>query len=360
MNSTKFTDKLLSLYGMSSTPHLLTIVGGGIAAAVFLKTIFSQKKVGIDDVEKKPLPVAPSGSKFIKLPNSRVTLRYIDDANDDPNSNSEQVTFVLLHGFAGVVETWEFLTPYFLDTKRKTRVVALDLVGSGFSDKPDGDDFDYACRSHGRVVSEFISVLGLSNVVVVGHSSGSLAAASTALQSTKNVIGAVFVANALFRPKSTFFSKPWLKPLFRWMVKKMMADRKKSLERMHSPALADRILTESFVEKFAAPTRLPKFNDALIEGIMVKEEPYENLVDELLSIALPLLFVFGKDDTYKPIPDDQKEWIRLKLDAMDAKTREGQRVDIIELEECHHYAQHEQPEALAKQIFTFVEKNTTL
>jgi len=338
---------------------------------VLFISIFTQRKVAIEDVQKKPLPVAPPGSKFIELPKSGFRLRYIDNKNVDSDSDAKQVTFLLLHGFAGVVETWQFLIPYLLSANTRIRVVALDLVGSGFSDKPDGTDFDYAYRSQGRVVSEFISVLGLTNVVVVGHSAGSVVAASTALQCSKSVIGAVFVANALFRPKSTFFAKSWLKPVLRWMATKMMADRKKSFEKMHHSVHADRILTESFVEMFAAPTRLPKFNDALIEGIMVKEDPYDKLVDELLSLPqtsnrevattpISLLFVYGKDDSYKPIPDEQKEWIRQKLNAMDVKARDRQPVDIIELEECKHYAQHEQPQALAREILKFVEKNTTL
>jgi len=361
MTSTKKTNTILTSYGLSSTAGLFTIIGGGIVAAVFLKTIFSGKKINI---EEKPLPVAPSGSKFIELPKSRVTLRYIDNINATDDSKSEQVTFLLIHGFAGVLETWEFLTPYLLGAKSKIRVVAIDLVGSGFSDKPEGANFDYANRSQGRVVTELISILGLSNVVVVGHSSGSVIAASTALQNTKSVIGAVFVANALFRPKSAFFSNSWLRPLFRWSVTKTIADRKKSLEKMHLPAHADRVLTKSFVEKFAAPTRLPKFNDALIEGIMVKEDPYENLVDELFLLpsssnrTVPLLFVYGQEDTSKPRPDQQKKLIKQKMNSMDAKAQQW--IGITTLEECQHYVQHEQPEALAKEIISFVEKNMTL
>ena len=336
------TDMAFTADSITSPKGIAALIGGGIATAVVLKRILTPNN------EEKEIPVAPPGSKFVKLPKSNATLRYIDN-----EESSSSVTFVLIHGFAGVSETWELLTPHL----KNHRVVALDLVGSGFSDKP-LEGFDYSYRTQGKVVSEFISLLGLKKTVLVGHSSGTVVAASAALQ-TPEVVGVVFIANALFRLKSAMFSKAWLKPLFGWMVQKMMADRKSSLARMHRP---DYVLTDSFVEKFAAPTRLPNFHEALLEGIMVEEAPYEDLVDELLSTPkpLPLLFVYGKDDTYKPTPEEQKEVIQQKLDAMDAKTKEQQCLVIGELEKCHHYAQHERPEALAKEILGYVEKNITL
>jgi len=375
----------------SSNVNVITLAIGGIGAVVALATLFSRKTAN-KTVDEKPLPVAPPGSKFIRLPASGITLRYTDTGSVS-ESKTATVTFLLLHGFAGVLETWDFLTPYLLehsetskakndtesDTKINTRVVAIDMVGSGFSDMPDGADFDYAYRNQGTVVSELISVLGMSNVVLVGHSSGTVVGASTAVEiatsasgsgaSTSPVVGVVFVANALFRSKSDFFSKPWLKPLFRWMVTMMTADRKKSLARMHSEVHADRVLTDDFVGKFAAPTRLPKFHDAMVETVMAKEAPYEDLFDKLLSLTpsqnegrtpVPMLFVFGKQDTYKPLPSEQRESISQKLAAMDATVRKQQRVEITELEECHHYAQHEQPEALAKEIRGFVQTHVVL
>ena len=96
-----------------------------------------------------------------------------------------------------------------------------------------------------------------------------------------------------------------------------------------------------------------------------KQAPYVDLVDDLLStdggrIPLPLLFVYGKEDTYKPTPEEQKEVIQQKMDAMDAKTKDQQCLVISELDECHHYAQHERPEALAKEILGYVQNNIAL
>ena len=75
-----------------------------------------------------------------------------------------------------------------------------------------------------------------------------------------------------------------------------------------------------------------------------------------------MLFVHGADDVvYKPPPDQQREILHRKLEAMNnTSLREKQRIETAELEKCQHYAQHEQPEALAKEILEFVERNMLL
>lgn len=246
----------------------------------------------------------------------------------------------------------------------------------GVAFPPSPPSFDYSYRNQGNVVSEFVSVLGLSNVVLVGHSSGTVVAAAAAAASRANtsdtkqpppVVATVFVASALFHAKSRLFSVRWLKPFFSWTLVKTMGNRRKGLESMHLPSNAHRVLTDDFVEKFVAPTRLPNFYGALVETVMAKEAPYEELFDELLAQStttnsIPMLFVWGKDETYKPLPEKQQASIQRKLDAIDTESEQDQKykVEVARLEDCHHYAQHEQPEALANEILGFLERNVAL
>ena len=207
-------------------------------------------------------------------------------------------------------------------------------------------------------------------MIIVGHSAGALVAASATLQSAKSVVGAVFVSPPFFFKKPAPVTKPWSKLKSRYIMAKSMTDRGESLKKVHLSTNVERILTDSFVEKFAAPTRFPRFADACVEGMMVKEAPYEDLLDELLSIPsndegrspVPLLFVYGREDNIKPLPEEkQKELLQLKIDAIDKTTRDQQQVlETIIVEKSHHYVQHEQPEELAKEIVTFVQKNILL
>ena len=178
----------------------------------------------------------------------------------------------------------------------------------------------------------------LSNVVIVGHSAGTVVGAAVATEQQDRsedesgegaaVVGLVFAAGSLFRAKSSLYSKSWLKPVFHWITTKLMANHKQSMAKLHHPDHAKRVLTDDLVEYFVVPTRLPNFNAALVETVMAKEAPYEELVDKLLSPPstankaaanpLPILFVWGKEDTYKPIPQLQIDSIRQKLDAINA------------------------------------------
>lgn len=332
------------------------MVAVAIVAGIGLTKLFEKNET--DATKSLPVPVPPAGSRFVVLPMSKVKLRYSDSRTPGDSKKAKGVTFVMLHGFAGCLETWKFLTSQLTEKSPDCRVISLDLVGSGYSDKPNGEDFDYSYRNQGKIVMEFLSALALTKVVLVGHSSGTVVAAAAALQCPSKVVGTIFVANALFRAKSNLFSNPWLKSLFGWMAGKMTADRKKSLSRMHHKDHIDRVLTDDFVQEFAAPTLLPNFHTALVETIVAKEPPYEDLVDALLlSSPLPILFVYGKDDAYKPLPSEQAASMKKKLEAMDQELLAKVLLDTVELEKCAHYAQHEQPEALAEAILNFVRKH---
>ncbi len=52
----------------------------------------------------------------------------------------------------------------------KHRRILVDLLGSGFSDKP--EDFDYLPESHGEYLIKLVEDLKLENVIVYGHSMG--------------------------------------------------------------------------------------------------------------------------------------------------------------------------------------------
>ena len=341
------------VFEMSASWDLATLGTAGVAVVLALGIAgVLARKSSQPKPDPGPLPEPPAGSTFVTLPDSGIKIRY----SDTGATIDEGVTYVLLHGFAGVLETWQFLAPLLPAEDPSCRVVSLDLAGSGFSDKPIGGDLDYSYRAQGRLVNEFLAALDLTEkVVLVGHSSGTVVAAAAAAMASDNiVVGTVFVANALFRSKPGLFSNPWLKPMFGWMAKKMTSDRKKSLARMHQPHHGERVLTDDFVGLFEAPTRLPGFQAALVETVVAKEAPYLELLDELLELKTPMLFVHGKDDAYKPLPVDQAEVLQEKLDALDPAARAKQLVRTESLADCAHYAQHEQPEALAGVLRSFV------
>lgn len=81
---------------------------------------------------------------------------------------------VLVHGYTASIRWWDRVIPRLA---RRHRVVALDLLGHGGSDKPrDG----YSIPNQARVVARALAALGVSDATVVGHSMGGSVAVALA------------------------------------------------------------------------------------------------------------------------------------------------------------------------------------
>ena len=84
---------------------------------------------------------------------------------------------LLIHGFGATNHVWRKLAP---ELARTHRVIAVDLKGSGASDKPLDDG--YGVAEQARLLQILIDRLGLQTVTLVGHSYGGGVALALALE----------------------------------------------------------------------------------------------------------------------------------------------------------------------------------
>jgi len=88
-------------------------------------------------------------------------LHYLDWGNKNKQP------LILLHGFLGHAHVWDGIAPAFND---RYRVLALDQRGhgqTGWSQKA-----AYTIDDHFSDIDTFLATLGLSNVILIGHSMG--------------------------------------------------------------------------------------------------------------------------------------------------------------------------------------------
>lgn len=131
-----------------------------------------------------PKAAAPDGS-FITLDNG-VTIHYYEAGRGD--------TVVLIHGFCSWAYTWKENVP---ELSKKYRVLAPDLVGFGFSDKPAGAEYGYGLFSD--TVKRFLDAKKAGRVSLVGNSMGGGVSIRFALDNPERVRELVLVDSAGIR-----------------------------------------------------------------------------------------------------------------------------------------------------------------
>ena len=96
------------------------------------------------------------------------SIRYYDTGSGPP--------LVLVHGVGGDADQWAFCLR---GLARSNRVIALDLLGFGRSDKP---GIDYRIAGFVEVLDRFLAALDITRASLLGHSLGGWIVASFALQ----------------------------------------------------------------------------------------------------------------------------------------------------------------------------------
>lgn len=146
---------------------------GGLGAAIAVKMLTRAKTVLWDDaVEYVP---HSDHSHFVNVENVRLHYQEFGDPTHP--------TLLLIHGFTASLFVWHKVAPMLADAG--FHVVAIDLVGFGYSEKPRW--FDYSIPSQAHMVSRFMNTLGIGRAVLVGSSYGGAVAMSIALDQPEYV-----------------------------------------------------------------------------------------------------------------------------------------------------------------------------
>jgi pimeloyl-ACP methyl ester carboxylesterase len=86
--------------------------------------------------------------------------------------------FVLLHGFPDNAHIYDYLIPDLASAGR--RIVTIDFLGFGASDKPAGSPYSFVQRLGD--VEAVVEALSLDTIIPVGHDAGGPAAVNLALK----------------------------------------------------------------------------------------------------------------------------------------------------------------------------------
>jgi pimeloyl-ACP methyl ester carboxylesterase len=119
-----------------------------------------------------PMPNEPSEATYMELEGVRV--RYVDTGGTGS-------PVVLIHGFGSSLKIWETVIE---DLAKQHRVLALDLKGFGWTDRPPGD---YSPQAQAQLVLAFMDRLKVGRSSLVAHSWGSAVALALSMAAPERV-----------------------------------------------------------------------------------------------------------------------------------------------------------------------------
>ena len=188
---------------------------------------------------------------------------------------------VLVHGLGSSALDFVFLMP---GLAREHRVLALDLLGYGASDRP---DVDYSVTLETGILRQFLDARGLSRVDLAGLSMGGWIALDFTAQSPERVRRLVLLDSAGMKFTPTFD--------LRLLSPHTMAEMQ-TLERVLSPhpVRAPAFIMRDFLRQL-------RQEDWVIQRTVANMITGREFMDgKLGSVTMPVLIVWGKQDVLTP------------------------------------------------------------
>jgi len=133
----------------------------------------------VTSAETKPAEVTEQDGRIVKLPGGEVEAIDVGPRDGSP--------IVLVHCFTCAIDWWDGMIPRLA---REHRVVAVDLLGHGGSEKPTSG---YAIENQADLVAGVMGRFGVGEAMVVGHSLGGSVATALAERSPQLVERVVIV-----------------------------------------------------------------------------------------------------------------------------------------------------------------------
>ncbi len=239
---------------------------------------------------------------YIKI--GEINTRYWTAGDAGPN-------VVLIHGVGRFLEEW---LPSFDALAAHYRVCALDLPGHGRTDKP--LSASYRMVDLARFVRDFMRALDIHQAHIVGHSLGGGIALQLTLQFSKAVDKLVLVCSAGLGKEATLVLRITAIPLLGELLTRPSL---KGTRRLLKEFVMDRaLLTDDFINLSYRMAALPGAQQAVLKTLRSAgnlfgqyDDIYRSIIDNLGSIAKPVLIIWGRQDRVLPVAHGQSAVKRL-------------------------------------------------
>ena len=254
---------------------------------------------------------------------------------------------LLLHGLGADHTTWDRVVD---QLARRYTVVAPDLLGHGESAKPRAD---YTLGGYANGMRDLLTVLGIDNVTLVGHSFGGGVAMQFAYQFPERTERLILVGSGGLGPEVTPVIRAITTPGFEHLmapltlpgVRHVAAAAMRALKRTGFKEFRDfdevAAIYETFRE-YDARSAIAHVTRAVVDWrgqvVTMADRAY-------LTEAMPLCVIWGEEDRVIPVSHA----------ALAAELAPGARVEVIA--NAGHFPHKDHPERFVRIVNDFVRKS---
>jgi len=249
-----------------------------------------------------------------------------------------QQTVVFIHGLGSYLKFWRYQLDAF--AARGYRVIALDQLGYGKSDKP--ATFPYTMEAMADVVHELVQKTGAGKPVLVGHSMGGQTALSYAIRYPEDVAALVLTAPAGFE-KFTPKEKAWFKRAMNTTLIKSSPEYAIWGSVAQGNFARWRPELEWLIEERVRVVKTPEFDAYAYAQVRSVQGLSNNdfVRTSLDKVTVPTLIVYGDSDRLIPSPFLHGGHPRSVFEYGHANIRGSK---LVELKRCGHSVQLDCPE----------------
>lgn len=250
-----------------------------IGVVVLLVVLLGLNALSVDQ-ETKAAGVTEAGGKILDLPGGDLEV-----VEEGPRGGSP---IVLIHCFTCAINYWSKMIPAL---SRQHRVIAIDLLGHGGSEKPKSG---YSVSNQADLVAQALAKLGVTDAEIVGHSLGGAIAVALAQQAPELVNRVMIVDTPPTHEEGDLglVAKLGFAPVIGeafWRIKPDFAVRK-GLEVAFAPGFK---VPDEFVEDVDRMTFSAYDDSAGGFDDYTKEEPLDQRMAET---GKPLMVIMGAEE----------------------------------------------------------------
>ena len=308
--------------------YLLAGVSGLATAAVATKLLTRPRDV--DWNENRQLIFHADYSRFTYVDNVRV---HYQEAGDPTGPAA-----VLIHGFSSSTLVWSRVFLHLAD--EGFRVIAVDLLGYGYSGKPRRGE--YTIEAQARMIVGLLDNLGIEQANIVGSSYGGAVAATCALDYPDRLLKLVLVGSVSNNEATKYlllrlFGFPLVGDIvspFLLGSRSLLRRRMRKVYERHSW-----VLDERRVEARHRPLRAANTHRAIIRT--VRRWDAERIERDAHLINRPTLLIWGDNDPEVPLRHGEQL----------ARSIAGSR--LIVFRNCGHLPQEEYPLGFTEVVSEF-------